>query len=119
MATIRLFQGEAADALEWANREVLPDFKLLAIALTEHALGHREASDRALEALIAGYGGSAAYQIAEACAWRGETERAFEWLERAYVQRDPGLAHVKTDPHFKAMHADSRWQPFLEKMGFA
>ena len=119
MATIRIFQGEPADALQWANREVLPDFKLLGVALAEHALGHREASDRAMEALIAGHGESAAYQIAEACAARGEVDRSFEWLERAYVQRDPGLAHTNTDPHFKALRGDPRWRPFVEKMRLA
>ena len=59
-----------------------------------------------------------AYQIAEAFAWRGENERSFEWLERAYVQRDPGLGHTFTDPFFAPLHEDPRWPLFLRKMGF-
>jgi hypothetical protein len=37
-----------------------------------------------------------AYQIAEAYAFRGESGKAFEWLESAYKQRDPGLTQIKT-----------------------
>lgn len=59
--------------------------------------------------LIEGHGHAAAYQIAEAFGWRGDKERAFEWLERAYVQRDPGLGHTLTDPFFSPLHEDPRW----------
>jgi hypothetical protein len=31
------------------------------------------------------------YQIAQAHAWRGERDAAFEWFERAYAQRDAGV----------------------------
>ena len=49
---------------------------------------------------------------------RGEVDLAFAWLERAYVQRDPGLAEMKPDPRFRPAHADPRWDAFLRKMGF-
>jgi len=114
-----LYRGNAALALETARREALPDFRLVGEVLAEHTLGHAEASGRAMEKLIAEHGHAAAYQIAEAFAWRGESERAFEWLDRAYVQRDPGLAHSFTDPFFKALHGDPRWPAFMKKMGFA
>jgi TolB-like protein/Tfp pilus assembly protein PilF len=119
LAIARMLQGDGAGALEIARREALPDFRLLGIALAEHALDHAAESDRALEQLISGHGTVAAYQIAECCAWRGEPDRAFEWLERAYLQRDPGLAHSMTDPFFKRLRDDARWAPFLRKMGFA
>jgi len=33
--------------------------------------------------------------LSERCAsWRGERDKAFEWLERAYRQRDGGLVAV-------------------------
>ena len=116
MSITRLFQGDATDALEWARREVLPDFRLLGIAMCEHTLGHKAESDKALAQLIKDHGHAAAYQIAEVCCWRGENDRGFEWLERSYVQRDPGLSHSATDPFFKPLHGDPRWRPFLVKM---
>jgi TolB-like protein/class 3 adenylate cyclase/Tfp pilus assembly protein PilF len=113
-----LAQGRATEALELAEREALPEFRLLGIALAQHSLGHKEASDAAMAQLIERHGNEAAYQIAEAWAWRGEVERVFEWLERAYAQRDPGLALTLSDPFFRPVHDDPRWLPFLKKMGF-
>ena len=118
MCATRLAQGHAAEALQLAERESLPDFRLLGIALAQHTLGHKDQSDTALSQLIADHSNEAAYQIAEACAWRGEIDRSFEWLERAYIQRDPGLVHTASDSFFRALHGDPRWLSFVEKMGF-
>jgi hypothetical protein len=49
---------------------------------------------------------------------RGETEAAFEWLERAYAQRDGGITFVTESPQFRSLHRDPRWAAFLKKMGF-
>ena len=61
----------------------------------------------------------AAYQIAEAYAYRGDKDQAFEWLERARRQRDPGLPQLRKDPLFENLHADPRWNAFLHTMGLA
>jgi tetratricopeptide (TPR) repeat protein len=50
---------------------------------------------------------------------RGETDLAFEWLERAHVKRDPGLAEMKFQSVLRPLHADPRWGVFLHKMGLA
>jgi serine/threonine-protein kinase len=65
---------------------------------------------------IEGYQDVAAYQIAEVYAYRGEVDLAFEWLERAYAQRDGGLSQIKGDPHLKRLASDPRYAAFLEKM---
>ena len=119
LAVVRMYKGDAAGALENAKKEVLPNFRLFAIAMAQHALGNAAESDQALEQLIATSGRTSAYQIAEACAWRGEKDRAFEWLERGFTQRDPGLGHVFTDDFFTPLRDDPRWLPFMKKMGFA
>lgn len=59
------------------------------------------------------------FQIAEAFAYRGEADRAFEWLERAYVQHDPGLSQMQALPLLRNLYGDTRWPPFLEKMRLA
>ncbi|MCI0616738.1 hypothetical protein L0244_27475, partial [bacterium] len=58
----------------------------------------------------------AAFQIAEIYAYRGETDKAFEWLERAYEQRDTGLAQMKGDPLLRSLESDPRYITFLKKM---
>jgi hypothetical protein len=39
-----------------------------------------------------------------------------EWLERAYAQRDPGLAEMKGDPFLKNLEGDPRYKAFLKKL---
>jgi hypothetical protein len=88
---VRLFQGRYEEALEMARKEVLPDFRLLGEILANHSLGNAPSGPpaRRLHA--------AAWRLRRLPdrgmpRWRGDKERAFEWLERAYRQRDPGLA---------------------------
>jgi hypothetical protein len=67
--------------------------------------------------VIAGFSQGAAYQIAEVYAWRGEPDKAFEWLERAYAQNDGGLTFIKADPLMKPLQPDPRFAIFLRKLG--
>jgi 26S proteasome regulatory complex component, contains PCI domain len=55
-------------------------------------------ADAALAQLTKDFAETAAYQIAEVYAYRGDKDKAFEWLERARRQRDPGLASLRKDP---------------------
>ena len=87
--------------------------------MIHHALGHPAESDAALQALIDGFGWTAAYQVAEVYAYRNEVDKAFEWLERAYAQRDPGVVYTATDKLLRPLHGDPRWQPFLQRMHLA
>jgi adenylate cyclase len=91
-------------------------FRLYGTAMAEHTLGHDPESREALKTLVDKYGKEAAYQIAEAYAWRGETDHAFEWLERARVQRDAGLSSVKFDPFLRSLHSDPRYHVLLRMM---
>ena len=61
----------------------------------------------------------AAYQVAQALGARGDASPAFEWLERALVQRDPGIFWTKVDPLLRSLHDDPRWDVFMRKLGFA
>ena len=85
-----LAQGRGDEALAEASREPDEAFRLWALAIIEHAAGRRSESDTALQELIAKYQTDCAYQIAEVYGARGEADLAFDWLERAYAQRDPG-----------------------------
>ena len=54
--------------------------------------------------------------IAEAFAWRGENDLAFEWLEKAYVQKDIGLAYILNSRVLEALSDDPRWVELLRKL---
>ena len=119
LAIAHLMQGRGAQALPVAQAESHDVFRNLALAMIHHSLGHATESEAALQALIEGFGWTAAYQIAEAYAYRGEVEKAFEWLDRAHAQRDPGVTFSATDSLLRPLHADPRWPPFLQRMGLA
>ena len=106
-------------ALAAARARGRSTFRLLGIALAELALGHAAESDAALRELIREHGRRAAYQIARLYAMRGDPDHAFEWLERAYRQRDAGLASMQVDHLLGRLHDDPRWRRLLGKMGFA
>ena len=46
----------------------------------------------------------------------GSLTNRFEWLERAYKQRDTGLPSLNTDPLFKNLRHDPRYTKLLKKM---
>jgi len=58
-----------------------------------------------------------AYQIAEVYAASGAISDAFDWLDRAFKQRDPGVTHARVNPRFKPLHEDTRWADLLLKIG--
>jgi hypothetical protein len=42
--------------------------------------------------------------------------QAFEWLNRAYAQRDGGLVDIKVDPLLRSLRRGPRYAALLEKM---
>ena len=116
LTALRLLQGKPQEALEVARKIDDAGLRLCSIAVAEHTLGHAKESQQALDELIAKHAQDAAYQIAKVFAWRGEKDKAFEWLERAYKQRDGGLSSIKGSPLLKLLHADPRFNALLRKM---
>jgi tetratricopeptide (TPR) repeat protein len=110
-------QGHPQEALEEMGKETGEWQKLSGESLAYHALGRREESDNALNRLIATHQNDSAYQIAEAYAYRGETDKAFQWMDRAVRQRDPGAPELKTSPLMKSLRLDRRYDALLRKMG--
>jgi TolB-like protein/Flp pilus assembly protein TadD len=117
-AVIQLTEGKAAEALETFRMGDHDGFLLTGIAMAECTLHHGSESQRALDEAIARFANDAAYQIAEAYAWCGEKDLAFQWLERAYKQRDGGLAGIQWDPLLVSLRGDVRYAVLLRKMNF-
>ena len=85
--------------------------------MAEYSLGHARESQQALDGAIETEGTSGAYQIAQAYAWRGETDKAFEWLDIAYKYNDGGLTFLKSDPLLARLAHDPRYAALLKNMG--
>ena len=118
MGYLDLKEGKIESALAHFN-STDEAFRLTGTAMVEHTLGHASESDQALDALKTKYTAGSAFQIAAVYAWRGETDHAFEWLDRAYDQHDSGMARLRYDPTLASLHADPRFPALVKKMGLS
>lgn len=46
----------------------------------------------------------------------GETDAAFEWLEKAYAGRESWLDYVALDPRLDGLHGDHRFADLLRRL---
>ncbi len=111
-----LMKGKPDSALAEMMRETEPFWQMYGLALVYHAMVKKKEADDKLAQLNKEDQNDSAFQIAEVYAYRGETDKAFEWLERAYNQRDGGLILMKGDPLLRSIEKDPRYITFLKKM---
>lgn len=112
-----LLGGDAAGALEYARTLPAGVVREQLEALSYFALGQREEADAALRRLTAHSSKSTAYRVAEVLAYRGETDAAFTWLERALRAQEGecSIAECWPDewvaalPLLRTLHTDPRW----------
>jgi tetratricopeptide (TPR) repeat protein len=116
-SVVLLEMGRGEEALAEATREPEEQYRLWALAIAHHGLGHRAESDAALEELVKKWGGPASFQVAEIHAARHELDDAFKWLDRAYDLRDTGITNTLSSMSLRTLHGDPRWGAFLKKMG--
>jgi tetratricopeptide (TPR) repeat protein len=116
LGMLQLLENHAAQAVATFHQIGDEVFGPTGTAMAEHTLGHANASKQALDPLIAKYANAAAYQIAEVYSWNGEKDLAFEWLERAYRQRDGGMAQIKSDLMLASLHDDPRFAALVRKL---
>jgi TolB-like protein/DNA-binding winged helix-turn-helix (wHTH) protein/predicted Zn-dependent protease len=116
LSEIYLMQGRPQDALleiEQARSELI---RVCLYPMAYYALGRKTEAEATLSELVTKFHASGAYQIAEVYAFRNQSDEAFEWLDRAYAQRDSGLIGTKIDPFLKSLHNDPRYALFLKKL---
>jgi len=114
-----LLQGKFEEAARAAHEDAADWARLYVTAMARWSQKRIPEADAALADLIKNYADTAACQIGEVYAYRGEKDRAFEWLERARRQRDSGLMSVMSEPFYENLHGDPRWNAFLRTMGLA
>jgi hypothetical protein len=47
---------------------------------------------------------------------RRQDTQAFEWLDRAYRQKDPAIEYMKMTPDLDPLKGDPRYKALIEKM---
>jgi TolB-like protein/lipoprotein NlpI len=114
-----LLKGDAPAALTEIKQEKGEVLRLIGLSMVYHALGRKTESDATLGNLIAKFEKDWSYNIAFVYAFRGEADKAFNWLDKAVQYQDPGFSEIVSENLFDNIHSDPRWLPFLRKIGRA
>jgi Flp pilus assembly protein TadD len=117
LTIIEIQRGDAAAALDAAQKEPDESWRRMALALARQIGDDRAAADAALQELIDKDAKLAAWPIAEVYALRRDADKTFEWLDRTWANRDPGITGVLTDPFVLRYRDDPRFAAFCKKVG--
>ena len=115
---VAIQRGDTEGALREARLEPEDAYRRFELALAYVARKDQAAADAALAELISTSRNIAAYQIAEVYAVRGETDKAFEWLQISFDTHDTGLLGLLVDPFLRSLHDDPRYKALVAKMNF-
>jgi tetratricopeptide (TPR) repeat protein len=109
-------RGELGAAENELQAEISQNGKSSGLAAVYYAMGRKTDSDAALARLMTQYS-SWPTGVALAHAGRGESERAIDWLEKAYAMRDPDLLlWGPGHPFFASLRHDARYQTLMSKI---
>jgi adenylate cyclase len=117
LSLVRTEQGKAEEGLRLAQKEKFKATNVWANFFALHALGRQEEATAATNYLVENEHDWLAYQIAGVFAFQDNPDKAFEWLEITYEQRDGGITHILGDYTMASLYADPRWEPYLLKLG--
>ena len=110
-----LLDGRRAEARDHCASLADEEDRLLWKAMLLQQWGTPVEAERSVAAFITRYGEEDPTSVAGIFAWRGDADRAFEWLERAYDQH-VGLSGIKCDWTLKKIRLDPRYVALLKKM---
>jgi TolB-like protein/lipoprotein NlpI len=109
-------RGDLQQALNEAQAEAVPGAKDQGLSVVYHALGRHTESDAALMRLTREFSGWPT-GVALAHAYRKEPGLAFEWLEKAYSERDADLLlWVRGHPFLEPLRADPRYKALMGEL---
>jgi tetratricopeptide (TPR) repeat protein len=105
--------GQALSEMEKENMEI---FKIFGLALAYHALGRKTEADEKIKQFTETFGNEWSFLLAELHAFRGEKQKALDYLEIAYQKRESWLFWIKGEPLLKSVYDESRYKAILQKM---
>lgn len=111
-----LAEGKPDAALSIVQQAQEEADRLQVLPIVLQGAGRKAEADQSLRTLIARFADTAAYWVAANYAYRGDCDLAFEWLERAYQQKDNNLVTFVGEPLFQNLAIDPRYKALLRKM---
>jgi TolB-like protein/lipoprotein NlpI len=116
LGTVLVLEGRPQEALTEMQQETAPGGRDAGLVIAYHALHRDQEAQAVLTRLKGEHANDAAMLIAQACAFIGDNDQAFAWLERAFAQKDSKVYYLKGDPLTKGLESDPRYGAFLRKM---
>ncbi len=117
LVEIEVLRGDAKVALAEAERTLPGIWQDYALAMARQIGNDRAAANAALKLTIDKHADGMAFQIAEIYAVRRDPDQVFEWLDRAWANRDPGLQFLLVNPFILRYRDDPRFAAFCRKIG--
>jgi tetratricopeptide (TPR) repeat protein len=116
MCGVLLAQGKNLLALKHAKKEKNKFWHHYAMSMAVFANGDIQLADELFADFIDENRNTNVTNIARIYAFRGETEKSFEWLYKAFDHPDSTLLFWLNFPEFAKMHNDPRWHELIIKM---
>jgi len=118
IAKIYLAQNDFERALKEIEKLEEPFWKSWATLLVYFCARSSSNMEEELQQFISDNQGNSAFQIAQLYAAQHLPDETFGWLEKAYEQRDSGLAQsLLSDGMLRILYDDPRWEPLVDKVG--
>jgi TolB-like protein/Flp pilus assembly protein TadD len=115
LGLILLARGQSEAALAEMMQEGDEGTRLAGTAIVYFAQGSMANSNAALAQMLKEHA-HRAFEIAGVYAFRRQIDEAFNWLDRAYAQKDSYLYSIKGEPSMVTLEGDPRYKAFLKKM---
>src|SRR5262249_29376049 len=89
------------------------------LGFTYARAGKTEEAKKILDDRIAHVGepGDPYYGVALIYAGFGDLDKAFEWLEKSYHQKEPAILAIKSSPEWDIIHSDPRYLELGRRLG--
>ncbi len=118
LAEVDVLRGDAAAAKGNAGKEGDPVYGPWARALAQQIGPDHRKAEAALNDFISRQGKDQPYLVADLYALRKQPNEMFDWLQRAWTQRDPNFSGLLlTDPFVLAYQHDPRFAALCKQSG--
>jgi TolB-like protein len=110
-------QGNPEEGLQYLDFDSENRWQQAMSTIVLHSLGRHEEEQPIRQKIIDENGQHWAFGVALTYAWHGDPDKAFEWLDIAFKQKDRFMTQLIFNPWLASLHDDPRWEKILDKMG--
>jgi len=112
---LRILEGRPEEALILYKQIEAQTSEVKLLPMIYHDLGRHADAAEALAKLENSRADDLALEIAEVHAWQGNTDDAFEWLQRA-IDGNQGAEFVRVSPFVQSLESDPRWNAIMSSL---